>query len=371
MPDHTDTPSIWERETFLKLYDLVVIGAGIVGLSTALFYQEKNPERRVAVLERGLLPNGASTRNAGFACVGSVGEHLADLEKESEENIRKRIKKRYMGLQLLRETLGDEAIGYEPCGGYELFTSKTASQKAETGIEKMNRWMEEEIGEKNVYRRSRLNGYPVIANRLEGALHAGKMMQSLIRKAQAAGVTVFWGSKVQKIEQHEQKVLLDTDIRFGYKKLVVAMNGFTRSLLPEIPVEPARGYVFVTNPLPDLKWRGTFHHDRGYVYFRNLGDRLLLGGARNVVEEEEQTDRFGVNPRIKKHLVHFAETVLKIDRDWRIDCEWSGIMGFSPTKTPVVKTLDSGIIVAVGLSGMGVAIGMQVGRQAAGMVSSG
>ena len=57
--------SFWERESFAQ-YDLIVIGAGITGLSTAASFKEKHPAADVLVIEQGTLPLGASTRNAGF-----------------------------------------------------------------------------------------------------------------------------------------------------------------------------------------------------------------------------------------------------------------------------------------------------------------
>lgn len=63
--------SYWERKTFLKDIDYIVIGAGIVGFSCAYHLKEKFPSAKVVVLERGYLPTGASSKNAGFACFGS------------------------------------------------------------------------------------------------------------------------------------------------------------------------------------------------------------------------------------------------------------------------------------------------------------
>ena len=59
--------SYWEQQSFTS-YDYVIIGSGIVGLSTAIELKEKFPGATVLILERGLLPTGASSRNAGFAC---------------------------------------------------------------------------------------------------------------------------------------------------------------------------------------------------------------------------------------------------------------------------------------------------------------
>jgi glycine/D-amino acid oxidase-like deaminating enzyme len=140
-------------------------------------------------------------------------------------------------------------------------------------------------------------------------------------------------------------------------------------LLPELPIKPARGYVFVTNELNSLPWKGTFHHDRGYIYFRNIGNRLLIGGARNLAEVQETTDRFGINEKIRNHLIQFSREVLGLGEDWQIEHEWSGIMGFTESKSPILKRLDDHRFVAAGLSGMGVAIGTKIGKMASEMLA--
>lgn len=362
--------SFWEVDTFHRQSDLLVVGGGITGLSTALFFKRKHPESRVAVLERNWPPLGASTRNAGFACIGSVGEHLADLKKEEEARVGNRIRQRYEGLQLLRKTLGDDRIGYEPCGGCELFTSDEQFQAVSSHIDRFNNWLAELTGEREVYSISKRNGYPVIKNRLEGALHAGRMIATLVEAVQREGIPILWNCRVGQIDQEEGAVLLTCGTTLKAGKIVVATNGFIRQLLPEIDVTPARGYIFVSRKLDVMPWKGTFHHDRGYIYFRNLGNRLLLGGARNADERNEATDQFGVNKTIKNRLLEFSGGVLKFS-DMQIEYEWSGIMGFTPTKTPVVQHIGDHLAVAAGLSGMGVAIGMEIGRSTAEMIDPG
>ena len=54
--------SFWERN-WLTDYDYVVIGGGIVGSFTALKIASENKNARVALIERGILPLGASTKN--------------------------------------------------------------------------------------------------------------------------------------------------------------------------------------------------------------------------------------------------------------------------------------------------------------------
>jgi len=360
--------SFWEQDTFNHSFDLIIIGAGIVGLSSALFFKHRNPDARVIVLDKGSIPEGASTRNAGFLCVGSITEHVADMEKETPENIKKRLQRRYRGMQLLRETLGDQAIDYQNCGGYELFTEQKNFGKATNQLARFNKWMKDITGKKDVYQAERLNGYNVIYNRLEGAIHPGKMMQALIAKTQAAGVHIRWNTNVKKIKK-SGVLLSENDSSISGDQVLVASNGFTRRLIKNITIKPGRGLVMVSEPWPGMPWVGIFHYDRGYVYFRNAGDRLLLGGGRNIAMEEETKDQFGINPGIKDYLTNFARQKLTLPEGISFEYEWSGIMGFTPTKTPILQRINDHCVVAAGLSGMGIAIGMDVAQTAVGLLS--
>ncbi len=70
--------SYWEHKTWLSNIDYTIIGSGIVGLSCALQLRKNHPKSKVLVLEKGVPPQGASTKNAGFACFGNISEILAD-----------------------------------------------------------------------------------------------------------------------------------------------------------------------------------------------------------------------------------------------------------------------------------------------------
>src|SRR5258705_8193536 len=116
--------SYWEKKTYFTDVDFCIIGSGIVGLNAALYLRKKFPQQKILVLERGFLPYGASTRNAGFACFGSVSELLDDLKQHSEEEVFNLVAKRWHGLKRLRSNLGDANIAYEEYGGYEIFTAE-------------------------------------------------------------------------------------------------------------------------------------------------------------------------------------------------------------------------------------------------------
>ncbi|MBT5920938.1 MAG: FAD-binding oxidoreductase, partial [Flavobacteriaceae bacterium] len=75
-----DALSYWEHKHWLSNIDFAIIGSGIVGLNCALSLREKHPNATIVVFEKGILPHGASTKNAGFTCFGSISEILSDID---------------------------------------------------------------------------------------------------------------------------------------------------------------------------------------------------------------------------------------------------------------------------------------------------
>ena len=109
--------------------------------------------------------------------------------------------------------------------------------------------------------------------------------------------------------------------------------------------------------------------DKGYVYFREVDGRLLLGGARNIDFKGENTTEFGVNPAIRSHLDRLAKEVILPYREVEWEMEWTGIMAFGPKKSPIIQQIGPKTAVAVRLGGMGVAIGWQVGKELSELLS--
>ncbi len=354
--------SYWEQEVFHKPYDVIIVGAGITGSSTALELRKMHPNLSILMLERHFYPTGASTRNAGFACFGSVSELLDDLEHAEEDTVKALVQKRFEGLKVLRDTVPAEVMDFSMCGGHELFTDSKQYDSCAQAVARFNSWMEEIAGEKEVYKTDTVNGYPVIFNKLEGYLHSGKLMKWLHTQIHEAGIEIRWGSRVKSVRSGV--VGLENDIQLHAKTIILATNGFSKEIEHHAPITPARGYILLTNELSDMPWKGTWHYDKGFVYFRNIGNRLLLGGARNVDVTTEETTDDSVNPLIKAHLIQFLMETLKL-KGWAVEQEWTGIMGFGPNKTPTCLEIKPGVWLAGGLSGMGVALGMQFGKDVA------
>ncbi len=369
--------SYWEYKTWLANIDFTVVGSGIVGLSCALRLRELFPDARILVLERGSLPQGASTKNAGFACFGSISEILSDLEHHSEEEVLALVTKRWKGIQALRTLLGDENIGLENHGGHEVFL-KEQQPIFEKCIEKL-----EGVNELlfPVYGTSAFQVHPnsfgfhhvqeqYISNKFESQIDTGLMMSHLLALTQKKGIIILNAVPVITYTESVQGVSVNTEhFDFFSRHLLLATNGFSAALVNR-PVVPARAQVLITMPVQDLQIRGTFHIEEGYYYFRNIDNRILVGGGRNLDFKTEETMEFGETTLIKSALERLLHEVILPGIQVKTERYWSGIMGVGENKKPIVEQISDHVYCGVRLGGMGIAIGSSIGRELAELVKT-
>ncbi|PSL47667.1 glycine/D-amino acid oxidase-like deaminating enzyme [Chitinophaga niastensis] len=371
--------SYWEKQSLLH-YDYIVIGSGIVGLSAAISVKEKAPQSRVMVLEREVLPTGASTKNAGFACIGSLTEILSDLQSMPTETVLNLVAMRSAGLHLLRRRLGDDNIGYQENGSYELIG--TRQEWALQQLEEINKMMGFLFNNLPAFTitNEKINDFgfekkyvkAIIRNNFEGELHTGKMMRALIDLAIAKGVEIKTGCQVSRVDDFHTGVnvivpnhTLKEEIVFTASKVMICTNAFTRQLLPEEDVIPGRGQVLITAPVKDLPFKGIFHLEEGYYYFRELNGCVLLGGGRQLDFAGETSTDFHFNDRIQHELEVLLHTLILPGKAVIVADRWTGIMAFGKTKQPIVRSHTKNIILGVRMGGMGVAIGSMIGEKLA------
>ena len=364
--------SYWEQQSWFTNIDFAIIGSGIVGLSCALELRELHPEAKIVVFEKGMLPSGASTKNAGFACFGSMSEILQDLETHTPSEVVALISSRLNGLSTLRAVLTDQRIAYTQLGGYELFpeTDSAVFDRCAKNLDAINELLFP-IFNANVF--SVVDtpfGFEKVApkaifNKFEGQLDTGKMMTALLEKAASKGVLILNNAPVKDILQNGTlPVLTIGSLTVEAKNICIATNGFAREFLQE-DVQPARAQVLITKPIKNLAIKGTFHLDCGYYYFRNIDDRILFGGARNLDFDAENTSKTGLTSKIQYKLEQLLKTTILPQTPFEIDTRWSGIMGVGNQKKPIIKKIYSSVYCGVRLGGMGVAIGSSIGKELA------
>ncbi|MFC4211785.1 NAD(P)/FAD-dependent oxidoreductase [Pedobacter lithocola] len=369
--------SYWEKATFFN-FDIVIIGSGIVGLNAAIHLKKTCPLLKIIVLERGFLPSGASTKNAGFACFGSLSELMEQEAICGTEGLMLLIEKRWKGLLKLRTLLGDENLDYRQFGGYELFTNDDDAtiEQCVSKIEHYNKLITPIIGTQafclandKIKSLGFNNVQNLIYNQYEAQIDTGKMMFNLIQLAQSLQIFILNNCQVNEIISDDKQTVIHTNQgKFYCKKAIVTTNAFVKSLLPGLDVEPGRGQVLITKPIENLKIEGTFHYNKGFYYFRNINDRILLGGGRNLDFNAEATTEFGETSLVQNTLEMLLTNIILPNTPFEIDQRWSGIMAFGKYLEPIITEAKPNIFCAARCNGMGIAMGSQTGTDVAELV---
>lgn len=368
--------SVWEKESFYAPQDIIIAGAGLMGLWTALELKQRRPSLSITILERNTTPLGASTRNAGFACFGSPTELIHDAATIGTDAMLELVEMRHKGIEKIKASFSPAETGLEACGGYECINRDYKGwHELDDQLHWLNELLKPITGVKTCFERTdakiaaqALIGFDsMIENKAEASLHSGQLVSSLTKKVLSAGVSILNGIAIGHWENKGSSVNIQTNREacFMAKQLLFCTNAFTDRLLPELNIVPARGQVIVTSPIEGLPMRGTFHFDEGFYYWRNLGNRILLGGARNLAFEAETTTDMVGSDIIKKGLEDFLAAHIHPDYPYTIEHHWSGIMGFTGDKKPFSGRVSEGVFASVACNGMGVALTPIIAEQTA------
>lgn len=356
--------SFWEKDVFFGKTDVLIAGAGFSGLWMAFFIKKKAPHLSITLIDKHALPMGASTKNAGFACFGSPSELVANIEVMGEEKALYWAAERLHGIQLIANYFGKSA-DFDPCGGYEVFDEGELLEKSIAALSEFNRFFEEKTGLQQTYttenellRRFGFErfGYS-IKNHAEGSLHSGKLIRAMTQTVQQMGVSVLMGIELLGFQKTNGGISINTSIgELSARHLCLALNAFLPTLVPNLDCKPGRGQVLITEPIPNLPFTGTFHFEEGYYYFRNVGDRVLLGGGRNLDFEGETTTEFALTEAIQAKLEEWLHTAILPKRSVQITDRWAGIMAFDSSKTPIARLENESLSLCGRMNGMGVAL---------------
>jgi glycine/D-amino acid oxidase-like deaminating enzyme len=369
--------SYWELKSYFKDIDYLIIGAGIVGYSTAIHLRMRYPNSKILVIEQGYLPSGASSKNAGFACFGSATELTEDLSSFEDSTVWETVKMRWDGLNYLRSLIGDHSLKLKVNGSWDLITPNDLDLRDKTisKLDQLNKEIEKITGEKNVYAIDNETqtkfGFRGIdtsfCNRLEGQIDTASMNKAFYRLTTSQDIMTLFGIKALDIEGDTVQTNIG-DI--SAKAIAICTNGFAKQLLPDKDIAPARAQVLITKPIDRLPFEGTFHYQMGYYYFRNIDNRILFGGGRNLDFKGEQTTEFKTTEPIQQKLESLLKEVILPSTPFEIDHRWTGVMGVGETKKPIIQHIRDNTYCGVRLGGMGVAIGTLVGKNLAEIIQA-
>jgi gamma-glutamylputrescine oxidase len=368
-------------------YDIIIVGGGVYGLSLGCTILERQPSKSVCILERGILPMGASSRNAGFGTFVGYIEFVNEVESKGWERASKDMLDRYTGLQMLLKRVNNDPEIVKLTGCYDIIY--------EQDIGKLDRLEEINDRLRNLFpgglfslRRDmipilQMDNGPVRAlvhNPLEWQINTGKFLIRLMKQFQSMGgiyltaceVTSHYlllapsspnqsGNRRNASSTYAGVNIKDPtgkgpDHTLKCKTVIFCINSFAKTLVKNSTIVPGRGQVMITKPIPTLNFESNFFADYGYYYMRTVNGRILLGGARHLQRDIEETHEFVNTPFYKDHLPNKLREFFPRMK-FEVDFFWSGIMGFNSNSGQyTIEKIDEGVFSVFGCQGNGMCL---------------
>lgn len=354
-----------------KTYDVVIVGAGISGLSTAYWINQEDPSLKVAIVEKHRVAFGASGRNAGFVTCGSVEHFNRLISKHGKQEAVEIWKFAETNLNLLKEHIVQEKadqIEFKQRGAYSL-----AAQESEfTELKNVAKTMEELNIPVRIYEGSEIEKCVGAVNFCGGIRYMDdgetdpvKLLQLMQTKIKA--------DLYELTEAHGYESTIDgtrilkTDNGdFEAPMIIYTLNGYSPSMHPYFndKIYPTRGQILMMESIPmfmDGPCYANFYLD----YFRQMPNgALLIGGFRQLEKATEVGYSDHITDVIQDALHHFVQTHLPKLRDRKVTHRWGGVMGFSKDGQPLVGAMpdDNQIFFAGGYTGHGMGLAFHTGK---------
>ncbi len=365
-------PLLQHRSDLPSSADVVVIGGGLTGTSTAYWLSRLGMS--VTLVDCSHLASGATGRNGGHVVFGPNQNFSTSVEAIGLEQTLELWDFTKTSVKLMNQFVEDHGI---PCDlrftpWVTLALTPAQEDSLRASYELMapyglatEFWTGEALHQRIHSRYFRAG----LVEPLHAQMWPAKLVLGLGQGAAQQGAILCPHTPVQAVHRQGQHLMVKTsrgDIQT--EAVVYATNGFTRPLLPEFQevIVPVRGQVVATAPLPRL-WEFDWLANDGYEYAIQRQDgRLILGGMRRQSPTHEIgiEDHNTIEPNVSRGLRQFLREAFQALENTRIDYEWTGIMAYTPDENPLVGELPDrpGEYIAAGYTGHGMSLGFLVGK---------
>ena len=357
--------------------DVVIIGAGFTGLSTAYHLSTRFPERKIVVLEARRVGNGASGRNAGMVLNWVHGPELEDAD---------RARRLYSLTTDTMAWIADIAalhgfpLRFRRTGCLEAVTDARRADAAERDAERLASFGLPIRFLRGAELESRMHASGVVGATFDstaGRLHGLDLLHGLRGVLLARGVDIFEHSPVLEIKEGREHVVTTPHGEVRAPALVLATNGHTPALgYFRSGILPLLSHCIATEPLPLERWRelgwgdvAGFSDDLDRIAYASLSEdgRLIFGGGGNAAYSYYYGGRT-TPPAPPLRAYEFVRGVLARyfpgARDVRIAQAWSGTLGVTMSRgcSMGVRGEHKNVFYAVGYSGHGITLSNLAGR---------
>jgi glycine/D-amino acid oxidase-like deaminating enzyme len=371
--------------------DVVIVGAGFIGLWTAYCLARAEPTLRIVVLEAEIAGFGAAGRNAGFVSAGIAGKRQAYIARGGLEGVQRAERAMVEGIDYVGEVVAREGIecGWTKSGSLRVATSQAQLQRVRTGVgSRSERGLTESdltlLSAEEVALRVRIPG--VVGGAFTphcARVHPGRLVRGLAEACERHGVEIFERSRVRGISPGQVRCasadgLVTATVRAP--TVVQATEAFTVDLPGQHRAYmPVFSHMLATEPLDDQTWsaigwerRETVADQRHlFTYAQRTSDGRIAIGGRGAWYRIGSAIRAGDErpPGVHAALERTLRAWFPAAADASVTHRWGGVFAV-PRDWSMSIELDraTGLARAGGLAGHGLVASSLCGRTLADLI---
>jgi gamma-glutamylputrescine oxidase len=342
--------------------DVVVLGAGIAGCSTALHLAQRG--YRVVVLEARFVGYGASGRSGGQTIFGLAAGQQSLAAQVGKDDAKRLFDLSVEALDLTQSLIREHAIDcdYHP-------NHIHAAIKARH-VDELEQWAHElhhDYGYESPRMLDRaalaahLNSERYLAGLIDprsGHLHPLKFTQGVARAAEAAGAVIHENSEVLRYEDGAQVRVHTAQGVVTAQHLVLCGNAYIGQVAPRLArrILGVGTYIIATEPLGEERVRALLPSNAAVAdinwildYFRRSDDHRLLFGGRVSYSSVQPLH---LAESMRKRMVRVFPSLA----DAKVAYAWGGYLDITMSRAPDFGRLAPNVFYLQGFSGHGVTL---------------
>ncbi|MDC3146498.1 FAD-binding oxidoreductase [Alphaproteobacteria bacterium] len=359
--------------------DVCIIGAGLSGISSALYLSKINPSLNIVILEKNKVGWGASGRNGGQLLHSFSGENYSG-QKHTQEEIKTLWLFTLEAVREVKKNIKDLNIQCDLIEGYiQAAVNKSHDEELKKYVDQLQ--TEYNYESATYLSKSQMEQYfesPYYKSAMYdsecGQIHPLNYCLGLAKELlKNKNCKIFEDTGVISYNS-ENKVTINTEKNINIKadKLIICCNAYIGDLNKSLrrKIMPVKTYVSAFTQIPKKELDKYFRKpitvgDMLFVlnYFRLDSDNnLIFGGGVSY----SNIDPINLELSLKKSIRKILPGLEKF-KAW---CTWSGHVAITVNRFPHIGSIDNNIFFAQGYSGHGLAITTMVGKMLAEVISN-
>ncbi|MES1912325.1 MAG: hypothetical protein MHM6MM_004617 [Cercozoa sp. M6MM] len=343
------------HDTKAQHADVVVVGAGLAGLSTALSLLEKRPSLNVVVLEKSEVASNCSGRNGGFVHTGFAAGEDGLIQAAGAENARALFDLTKQGMDTVRRRINE--VDSRAIGAYGMLTCDWFGEDLAEELDELNEVLDAGFRLLSPEEREVLVSSPKYNGGAvwdESAFSLNPLKYSLVMLRLLKQATVYEHTEVQEVRRKNGSFQVIVQSEGSVESATIEAGQVVLARGPWDTSLRVRTYMMCSDPMPrellrqhlrtgacvtDTRFACDYYRvidEQGYpVDMSKEADDLvqLLWGGRCDASLWSLSQN-----EIAPALLKDAQKVLPVSM--QAQSAWAGTMAYAPHRMPVVGCKD-------------------------------